>query len=98
MIVQIVRWKSGLTEAEVLALFEARAAHYREVPGLVQKYYLRYESGEFGAVYLWESAEALETFRASEVGRGMAGVFAIEGQKAVHLADVVLALHPGRVV
>jgi hypothetical protein len=96
MIVQVVRWKSRLPEAEIVGLFEARAARYRAVPGLVQKHYLRYRTGEYGAVYLWESEEALATFRASDLGQGMADVFAIEGEKDVRLADVALTLHPER--
>lgn len=92
MIVQLVRWKSALNDAEVRALFEARASRYRRVEGLVQKYYVRYRSGEHGAVYLWESEEARQAFLDSELGRGMAAVFRIEGEKETRLADVVLTL------
>lgn len=94
MIVQIVRWTSALTDEDVRNLFDERSHHYRAVPGLVQKFYLRYRNGEHGAVYLWESDEALQAFRASDLGRGMANVYRIEGDKDVRLADVLLTLRP----
>ena len=39
--------------------FEDRADRYRQVPGLLQKYYVRYpDTDEYGGVYVWESPEA----------------------------------------
>jgi hypothetical protein len=40
MIVQITRFKSGLSDKEVLEKYEARAPQYRAIDGLRQKYYL----------------------------------------------------------
>ena len=42
MLVQIVRYRTGLSDAEVRATLESRAADYAAVPGLVQKYYLSF--------------------------------------------------------
>jgi hypothetical protein len=51
MIVSLVRFKSKLCDDAVQATFEERADRYRNLPGLVEKNYLRFrESGEFGAV------------------------------------------------
>ena len=38
MLVQIVRYRSRLTDEDVLATVESRAPEYLAVPGLLQKY------------------------------------------------------------
>jgi heme-degrading monooxygenase HmoA len=94
MILQIVRFQSALSDAKVEEMFRARSPRYRGVEGLVQKYYLRYpDTGEHGAVYVWESREAISAFRESDLGRSIANVYHIEGEKVVAEADVLLTLH-----
>jgi hypothetical protein len=90
VIVSIVRFRSGLTDEEVQDLYQARADRYQQVPGLVEKLYLRYRSGEHGAVYVWESEQALEEFRASELGRSIGTAYQVEGGPQTELADVTL--------
>lgn len=90
MIVSIVRFRSGLTDERVQVLFETRADRYRQVPGLVEKLYLRFRSGEHGAVYVWETEEALEAFRASDLGRSIGTAYEVEGEPQTELADVTL--------
>lgn len=49
MILQIVRFQSGLTLEQILAKSEARAPQYRALKGLRQKYYLSFsDTGEYG--------------------------------------------------
>ena len=51
MIAQSVRFKSGLSDEQVLTMYEAPAPRYRTLRGLIQKYYLRFPTtGEHGAV------------------------------------------------
>jgi hypothetical protein len=96
VIVSIVRFRSRLSPEAVQAAYEERADGYRAVPGLAEKIYLRFrETGEFGAVYVWESAEALERFRGSELARTIAAVYGVEGHPRVELADVALVVRPG---
>lgn len=98
MIASLVRFRSGLADEEVQAKFEARADAYERVPGLVEKLYLRYRTGEFGAVYVWESDEALAAFRASELGRSIAEAYEIDGDEVdTELADVTLVVRPALV-
>ena len=79
MIVSLVRFKSRLSDDAVQATFEERADHYRNVPGLVEKIYLRFrESGEFGAVYVWDSEKALMDFRETELARTIADAYQVE--------------------
>ncbi len=92
--VQIVRFTSAMDAEDVVATYHERAPRYRQVPGLVQKYYLDFPSGEHGAVYVWESAQALEAFRATELARTIPEAYQVTGEPGVEVCDVVLALHP----
>jgi hypothetical protein len=95
VVVSIVRFKSGLPDDDVQALFEERADEYRRVPGLVEKIYLRFrETGEFGAVYVWESDADLKAFRETELARTIPVAYQIEGETRVELADVQLTVEP----
>jgi hypothetical protein len=47
--------------------FESTAPNYKNLPGLIRKYYLRSEDGcKTGGVYLWESRAAAEAVYAGE--------------------------------
>jgi heme-degrading monooxygenase HmoA len=90
MFIHIVRFKSRLTADDVRKRYESRVAQYRQVPGLLQKYYLHYtETDEHGAVYVWESKDALAAFRASDLGRSIGDVYQVEARD-VREAEVVL--------
>lgn len=94
MIVQIVRFASGLDDAQVGATYEARAARYRDVPGLLQKYYLAFPTGEHGAVYVWDSPDAMAAFRQTDLARTIPEAYQVQGEPQVEVADVRLVLHP----
>lgn len=97
MIVQIVRFKSGLTHEQLMKIAEERAPQYRALKGLVQKYYLKCEgAGEYGAVYLWESEAALNEFRESELFRTIPAAYQAQGQPEVQTAELVMTLRPGK--
>jgi heme-degrading monooxygenase HmoA len=93
VIVSLVRFTSSLSDDEVEEVFDGRADHYRELPGLVEKIYLRYrETGEYGAVYVWESEEDLLRFRESELARSIREAYRVEGETSIELADVPLVI------
>lgn len=95
MIVSLVRFASALSDDEVQAMFEDRADRYLSVRGLVEKIYLRYrETGEYGAVYVWESEQALAEFRESDLGRTIGDAYRVEGSPRSELADVRLVIRP----
>jgi hypothetical protein len=91
MVIHIVRFRSALSEERVTELFHARAPEYRAIPGLLQKYYLRFHSGEYGGVYVWDSAASMERFMAGELARSIRDVYQVE-ESVRDIADVVLAL------
>lgn len=93
MIIHIVRFTSALPSERVQDLFAARAQHYAAVPGLLQKYYLRYHNGQHGGVYIWDSPESMQAFRASELSRSICDVYQVT-ESTLDIADVILALRP----
>jgi heme-degrading monooxygenase HmoA len=95
MIALIVRFKSQLSYEEVLKMAEDRADRFRALDGLVQKYYLNYaEKDEYGAVYLWESEEALKKFRDSELARSIPEAYKAEGAPDILPGEVIMTLRP----
>ena len=80
MHILLVKFHSGLAHDEVLQNLKERLALFRAVPGLIQKYYARETAtGDYLGVYLFESEQALRDYRASEVARGIPGVYQVQG-------------------
>jgi heme-degrading monooxygenase HmoA len=83
----------------VQARFEQRAARYMDVPGLIQKHYLRFrDTGEFGAVCVWASEDALTTFKQSQLARTISGAYQVDEGPLSELADVRLVVQPSAAV
>ena len=94
MIVQLVRYGSRLTHDEVMERFEGRSDRYREVPGLLQKYYVRYsQTDEYGGVYVWESEEALQKWRDTNLAGTLAETYQVTHGPTSEVAEVMLLLH-----
>jgi hypothetical protein len=69
MITALVQFKlpKPMTTDNARSVFAETAPKYREVNGLVRKYYLLSEDGETaGGVYLWKSREAAEQLYTDE--------------------------------
>ena len=63
-------FKSGLSMEDIEKTSESRADKYRQVPGLVQKYYvLDKENDRVGGVFLFDSQESLIAFRESDLAK-----------------------------
>ena len=93
MIISVVRFRSRLSDDDVQALFEERADRYRQVPGLVEKIYVRFrETGEYGAIYVWESEDAMLRFRETDLARTIPDAYRVETAPQVELADVCLVV------
>jgi hypothetical protein len=77
--IHFVRFTTRLPHEQVRHLFEERAPRYREVPGLLQKYYgYEQESGAFCGCYLFDSEESRQAFRQSELARSIPDVYEVE--------------------
>jgi len=56
-----------VTLEEATKMFESTALKYKNLPGLIRKYYLRSEDGrKAGGVYLWENKAAAEKVYSGE--------------------------------
>jgi heme-degrading monooxygenase HmoA len=63
MITTLVQFalSAPISLAEATRRFESSAPKYRNLPGLIRKYYVRSEDGRTaGGIYLWESRAAAE--------------------------------------
>jgi heme-degrading monooxygenase HmoA len=95
MIIQTVKFKSALSEAEIQQVMEERAPQFRALPGLLQKYYLRdKQTGEVGAVYIWDSEESLRAYRQSDLARTIASAYKAVEQPRVEIFETILTLRP----
>ncbi len=94
MIIQIFRYKSGLSHDEVNRRFVERSDRYRKVPGLLQKYYVHFnETGEYGGIYVWDSPESLEAWKAGNLSETLNEMYQVQSAPVRELAEVMLVLH-----
>lgn len=97
MIIQVVRFESRHSYDEVMDRFEERSDRYRQVPGLLQKYYVHYpETDEYGGMYVWESADALQQWKESNLSGTLVETYQIRNEPQREIVDVMLVLHADR--
>lgn len=93
MIVLYVKFESSLTEEEVLAVADERADDFRALPGLIQKYYVKAsEPNHYGGVYIWESMEAMQAYRESDLAMTIPEAYKIVGAPKLEVLDVLFPL------
>jgi len=92
-LVLLVRFKSALSLDETMAVVEERAPEFEALSGLQQKYYLEdVNTGEIAGLYLWDSAESLESYRGSELRASIAQAYRAEGEPRVEVYRVLKTL------
>jgi len=68
--------KSVLSREEMERRYKARLPQFRDVAGLIQKYYSYDEStGEWAGIYLWDSEEALARYLESDLRRSIQAAY-----------------------
>ena len=89
-----VRIKSQLDEKELGSRLNERKPRFREVPGLVQKFYGRdMATGEVCGIYFFENQGALEAFRQTELAKTISTAYeAVDVRREVY--DVIDCLRP----
>lgn len=93
MFLQIIRLKSKLAEEELLKRAKERESQFQAIPGLLQKYYVRLdEPGSYGGVYVWESPESMQAFRASDLAKSIPGAYEITEPPAIEMMDIMFKL------
>ena len=91
-----VRVKSNLEPKELERRLNERRPRFKEVPGLVQKFYGRDEStGAVCGIYFFEDQKALSDFRETELARTIPTAYeAKEVRREIY--EVLYPLHPDR--
>ena len=68
MEIVFISFESGLSIDEVDELFRERAGHYREMDGLLQKFYLHDEErGRVGGIYVFDSRASSDALFESDI-------------------------------
>lgn len=94
MFMLLVKFHSGLTDAEVHQFMEDRLSQFRAVPGLLQKYYAREPAtGDYVGIYFFDSEESLLSYRNSDLARGIPSVYRVSDPPRVETLELLFALH-----
>ena len=93
MIILSVKFKSALSNNDVMRIVVERAPSFRALPGLIQKYYgHEKDTGEFTGIYIWDSEQSLRAFRESELARTIPEAYQVEGEPRIEIFEVPLVL------
>jgi heme-degrading monooxygenase HmoA len=79
-VVLVVQLESEAAHEDVVATMERRAAEFRALPGLSQKYYL-HEPGtkRYGAVYVFRSQADLDAYLKSDLRKSLGAAYKVKG-------------------
>ena len=89
MIIQVIKFRSALSEEEVRAVAEARIPQFREIPGLVQKYYVKSDQPDhYAGIYLWDSQESAAAYRQSDLAASIPVAYKVLGQPVIEIHEV----------
>lgn len=85
--------KSALSREEMDRRYKERMPQFRELPGLVQKYYSYDEAtGEWAGIYLWDSEESLAAYLESDLRKSIPSAYELTGPPQIErypLVDVL---------
>jgi len=88
-LIMFVKFKSELAFEEAKEISESRIEQFRALPGLTQKYYFQDPStGEYGGLYIWDSAESLEAFKNSELRASIGNAYQVIGEPRLELLKI----------
>ncbi|MET1257858.1 YdhR family protein [Flagellimonas sp. DF-77] len=93
MILQFIRLRSKLPEAELLQKAKEREPRFRAIPGLLQKYYVKLEGeGNFGGVYVWDSAASMQAYKVSDLAKSIPEAYGVTEAPAMEFMDILFRL------
>jgi heme-degrading monooxygenase HmoA len=93
MLVQFVRFRTGMSDEAFRKVAEDRSPAFAQVPGLQQKYFVKLdEPGRYGGVYIWESRDEMEAYRASDLAASTGEAYEVIGETEVETMEVMAAL------
>lgn len=89
----IFLFKSGLSTEEVLKVSEGRESQYRDVKGLIQKYYVQVkEMDRVGGVFVFDTEENLAAFRESDLAKSTGEAYKFTEPPHTRVLDIVKTL------
>jgi hypothetical protein len=92
-VILLVRFRTPLSLEEVMKVAIERAAEFRALRGLKQKYYLEdAATGEVAGLYLWDSPRALAEYRESALRASIASAYRTEGEPRIEVFNVLMPL------
>ena len=93
MFIVTVKFETVLSEAEVISKAQERADQFRELPGLIQKYYVKLDKpNHYGGVYLWDSMESAKSYRESELAASIPSAYKVIGKPDIEMFDTLFQL------
>lgn len=93
MFIQIIKFESALTEDEVLELAQERTENFRALPGLLQKYYVKFDKpNNYGGVYIWDSKESMESFSGSALAESIPAAYKVVGTPTIDVSEGLFQL------
>jgi len=93
MIIQIIKLNSALTEEELLKVAREREPKFKAITGLIQKYYVKLDQpGQYGGVYVWDSKESLQEYKASELAATIPQAYKLVESPHIEMLDVLFQL------
>jgi heme-degrading monooxygenase HmoA len=84
--------ETDLSREEMQRRYEERMPSFREIPGLLQKFYAQEESAGWAGIYVFESEESLQAFLHSDLRRSIAAAYEVKAPPQIEkyiVADVL---------
>lgn len=86
-------FESGLSHEEIEGTMRKRAEEFREVEGLVQKYFVHdRENDRYGACFIFDSEASRDAYFASDLSAGVGEAYAVKGTPEVTKAHMLFPL------
>jgi heme-degrading monooxygenase HmoA len=93
MVILFVKFETTLSKAEVEAAALKRIHEFRSLPGLIQKYYVKLgQPNRYGGIYVWDSMESLQAYRASDLAATIPEAYKVTGPPVVEVLDSLFQL------
>lgn len=93
MEVVFVTFESELSNEELEETLRSRAEKFREVEGLVQKFYLRdRERGRVGGFYVFDSGDSRDAYLDSELRATISDAYAVKGEPDASMFHLLFPL------
>lgn len=93
MILQFVKLRTDLSEQHLLEIALDRKPQFEEIPGLLQKYYVKIDNaGRYGGIYIWDNKESMLAFLDTELAKTIPQAYKVVEAPEIELLDILFQL------